>query len=188
MAGFLTMWASGVVVAVIIGSIIEMILPESNNKKYVKTVIGIFILFTIISPVIVKFSGGIDLKSIVDFEQYSANTTMVSAANVITDNDIIKIYKDNISKEITNELEQNGFKVKKLELQVSTAEKNYGDIIEIRLKVEEGNNSVENIEKIAINISENSEKTKEISEKHKNKIKDILNTTYSISKDKIYVN
>ena len=40
-------WANGVIVAVILATIFEMILPEGNNKKYIKTVIGVFVLFTI---------------------------------------------------------------------------------------------------------------------------------------------
>ena len=46
-------WAEQVIIAVIIGTIIEMILPKGNTEKYIKTVIGIYILYTIISPVIV---------------------------------------------------------------------------------------------------------------------------------------
>ena len=41
-------WAETIIVAVIIGTIIEMILPSGNSKKYIKTVIGVYILFTII--------------------------------------------------------------------------------------------------------------------------------------------
>ena len=52
MISWISSWAQGIIMAVIIGAIIEMILPEGNSKKYVKIVIGVYILFTIISPVI----------------------------------------------------------------------------------------------------------------------------------------
>ncbi len=45
-------WAEQIIIAVIISTIIEMIIPKGNSKKYIKTVIGIYILYTIISPVI----------------------------------------------------------------------------------------------------------------------------------------
>ena len=51
-------WAKSIILAVIVSTIIQMILPEGNNKKYIKTVIGLYILFTIISPIISKISGG----------------------------------------------------------------------------------------------------------------------------------
>lgn len=184
MISFLNSWASGVVVAVIVGSIIEMILPESNNKKYIKTVIGIFILFTIISPVIVSFSGGIDLKSMIEFDEYT-NSVPVASGNVINDNDIFNVYKDNISKEITNTLKQNGYKVQKINVTASSKEKNYGEILEIKLTIEETSTE---IEKINIDISNNNNSKQEISESTKNKVKELLNTTYGIAKDKIFVN
>lgn len=49
MIDFLSNWAQGIIVAVIIATIIEMILPNGSSKKYVKVVVGIYILFTIIS-------------------------------------------------------------------------------------------------------------------------------------------
>ena len=39
MIDFLSNWAEQLVVAVIIATIIEMILPNNNNKKYIKIVI-----------------------------------------------------------------------------------------------------------------------------------------------------
>ena len=54
---WLSNWAGAIIVAVVIGTIIEMILPEGNCKKYIKVVIGIYVLFTIVSPVITKFTG-----------------------------------------------------------------------------------------------------------------------------------
>ena len=40
MIEFLSSWAQGIIVAVIIATLIEMILPNSSSKKYVKVVIG----------------------------------------------------------------------------------------------------------------------------------------------------
>ena len=70
MIKYISSWAEGIIVAVIIASIIEMILPKGNTEKYIKTVIGIYILYTIISPVIGAFTGK-DLKlAYSDYEKY----------------------------------------------------------------------------------------------------------------------
>ncbi len=45
-------WAEQLIIAVIIATILEIILPKGNSKKYIKTIIGIYILYTIISPVL----------------------------------------------------------------------------------------------------------------------------------------
>ena len=47
MISFINSYVKGIVVAVIISTIIEMILPEGKIKKYVKTVIGAYIVFII---------------------------------------------------------------------------------------------------------------------------------------------
>lgn len=39
MISWISSWAQGIVVSVIIGTIIEMILPEGSSKKYIKIVI-----------------------------------------------------------------------------------------------------------------------------------------------------
>ena len=50
MISFLKRWTSEIVVAVIIVSIFELILPNGNLKKYIKVVLGIYIVFCMISP------------------------------------------------------------------------------------------------------------------------------------------
>ena len=52
MISFLSSWAEQVILAVIIATILELILPNSKNKKYVQMVIGVYVLFNIISPII----------------------------------------------------------------------------------------------------------------------------------------
>lgn len=179
MINFLNSWTNGIVVAVIIGSIIEMILPEGNNKKYVKIVIGIFLLFTIISPVIKNFSGDIDLSNIVKYEEY-LNTATVSTSTVISNKDILNTFKKNLSNEIKNTLESNGYKVNAIDLYISSEEKNYGEILKIILNVEESSNT--KIEPINI-FGEKNEQN--ISNTSKLQIKELLNNIYGVSKDKI---
>ena len=71
MIDFLSNWAQGIIVAVIIATIIEMILPNGSSKKYVKVVVGIYILFTIISPIITKFSSNnFNINDILDTKAY----------------------------------------------------------------------------------------------------------------------
>jgi len=50
-------WAVSVTIAVIFGSVISMLLPESGIKKYVSVVIGIVITIIILSPLISLLSG-----------------------------------------------------------------------------------------------------------------------------------
>ena len=58
-------WAGSIVIAVIIVTILEMLLPDGKNKKYIKTVMGVYILFTVISPIVKGVSrNNIDIESL----------------------------------------------------------------------------------------------------------------------------
>lgn len=76
---FISSWAEQIIVAVIIATIIEMILPNGNNKKYIKVVIGIYVLFTILSPILEKITKA-NLESF-DYEKYfgELETSQVSS-------------------------------------------------------------------------------------------------------------
>ena len=93
MIEFLSSWAQGIIVAVIIATLIEMILPNSSSKKYVKVVIGMYILFTIVSPIIKKVGGkDINLNTI-DIEKYEQQISK-------SDNTISRKFEDNNTRSI----------------------------------------------------------------------------------------
>ena len=52
MIEFISSWAEQIVLAVIVATIIELILTKNKNKKYIQMVIGVYVLFNIISPII----------------------------------------------------------------------------------------------------------------------------------------
>ena len=195
MQQFIYSWASGLIVAVIIATIIELVLPENKNKKYIKMVSGVFILFTIISPIIVKFNGNVDL----DIDKYTnmlmpENVVEVQeTASIVTDENIIKVYRDNLTRNIRTGIENLNYVVNSIELEIDE-EKNYGDIRKIYLDVE----SVElvpdiKVENVEINVSNTVTSTSE--EERKNKlnendkaiIKEFLNKNYRISNKDIYI-
>ncbi len=87
MIEFLSSWAQGIIVAVIIATLIEMILPNSSSKKYVKVVIGMYILFTIVSPIIKKLGGkdiNLNTINIEKYEQQISKATTQYHANLKT--------------------------------------------------------------------------------------------------------
>ena len=95
MISWISSWAQGIIMAVIIGAIIEMILPEGNSKKYVKIVIGVYVLFTIISPVISKITGKtIQVSDILELNKYIEETENNSKLYVTLDEDNSNNIKD----------------------------------------------------------------------------------------------
>lgn len=114
MIEFLSKWIEGIAIAVIIASIFEMILPNGNIKKYVKVILSIYIVFSIISPFTDnKVKGNFDLSKKVD--DYSENITNknYSKEEISTDKKLNKIYENTFEKELVQTIEKEGFKVYK---------------------------------------------------------------------------
>lgn len=204
MIAFFSSWAQNIIIAVVIATIIELILPSGTSKKYVKVVIGIYIMFSIISPAIEKFAGNkININEVFDAEKYEKeidNSGKELSKKIEENNNksIKDIYESNIKTDIVSKLKKKGYIVTNTYIKIQNSE-NY-EIEQISLTVkkdeltensEEKNNEIKinSVNKIEIN---NYEKIKDnaknkISENDVNIIKDFLNETYSLEKEKIEI-
>lgn len=205
----LSTWAEQIIVAVVIATIIEMILPSGNNKKYIKAVIGVYILFTIISPIIGKVTN-IDLGDF-DYEKYFEQTdtyqTMSESLLINNDKTVEEIYISNLKQDMKSKLQEKGYLVENITINIeSEDDNNYGKINNIKLTLyqkEETNssnekNTLENnitINKIEeVNISNtvqnkvDTNKIKEISDDEKNELKEYLSDVYDVKKNNIKIN
>lgn len=148
-----------------------MLLPEGNSKKYIKVVIGIYVLFTIVSPIINKFTGKeIEVSDVLDLSQYIEETEdMVKVQNTIqsdNENNIKSVYLDGIKSDMKEKIKSKGFNVNNIDVTLSNDD-NY-KILGITLnitkieedKIEENaivQNEVElvkNVNKVEISIGE----------------------------------
>ena len=188
MVDFLNEWAQKIIVVVIICTIIEMILPDGKNKKYIKTVAGIYVVFTIIGPIISK----IDIKQELNLQKYfNFSGQNIVETSVTLDNNkyIEEVYKEKINSDIRAKIKALGYEVEKLNLEIETEKEEYGAIISLDLKVikkeQEQENSIK-IEPITIGNKELKEETK-ISTEEAEKIKDYLAEIYYLDKKKIKI-
>lgn len=198
MINFLSSWVKNLALALIIVSILEMILPNNKTKKYVKMVMGLYILFSIISPFIENSSkinfNNIDLNSYVDATKPTSSISE-EVDQTSMDNRFNQIYKEELEKDITQKVEEKGYEVEKCKVVAHIAENDSG-IEKITLKIsgkinenEENQNNknsiedkivteVQKIQKVDINISKKDENT-EAEEKSTN----ITKTDIKIIKD-----
>ena len=197
MINWLRNWSNQVIVAVIIATIIEMIVPEGNNKKYIKMIIGVYVLFTIIQPVITKLTGNeINFKDF-NYNKYFKDTIQTSSNADKFEDTNSKLIKqtqiDSIKRDIKQKVELKGFKVLKCETDI-TLDENLLKSIELsieKVKKEENENSNNKIQVNEVNISKNviSENKKEtISEKDKEELKKYLSEEYKIDVKNIKIN
>ena len=204
---FISGWAQGIIVAVIIATIIEMLLPSNGNGKYVKIVVGVFVLFSIISPIISKFKGSGNSSSI-DFDSYikesTDSTTQVSSLSLDNDNAIRQMYEENLKIDIKSKLSQKGYVVGEVNLGISNDDEYTLNKIEVRItgkndEIAQGGNVqntttiVENIENIKVSLGgsskdEKQEETSVISETEKSRLKEYLSSVYEVKENNILVN
>ena len=136
MINFLGSWAEQIVLAVIIATIIEMILPDNKNKKYIQMVIGVYILFNIISPIIKN------KEVLTSVEEYNLNNYNTSSNYVIDqssmDERIEKIYLDELEKNVTTKFEEKGYIISKctIDAELDTSKRNAGiHSITVKIKI-----------------------------------------------------
>ena len=212
MISFLRVWANQIIVAVIIATILEMLLPEGKNKKYIKMIIGIYVLFCIINPIITKATGtNLDISKF-DYEKYFDKDVIETTSQEFENNNsklIKQAYIDNIKNDIKTKIKQKGYEVISLEIEIIEDEDSdtYGKIHNVNLKLEKLENEEKNkkesiienaikIENVDININSNtinneSNNVKEksnISDNGKVEIIEYLSNEYSIDKKSIVIN
>lgn len=161
MISFLSSWAEQVILAVIIATILELILPNSKNKKYVQMVIGVYVLFYIISPIIKNKEKLV--FSEIDLDKYITTSTKVEQSSM--DARLEKIYLDELENNIKSKFKNAGIEIIKctIDAELDTTKKNAG-IHSIDVKVK--------------NVDD---------EKKISKIKQEIIEEYEISEDKVKI-
>lgn len=201
MIEFLSSWAKNLGVTIVLVSIFEMLLPNNKTKKYIRAVLGVFVLFNIISPFISN-KEKLSMSSI-DLENYTINDkTEVNQSSM--DDRIQNLYEAQLEKDIKNKLKEKGYNVTscKVKTDITANEKN--TITKIKMEVEKANeeqtSKVENkivteVQKIKpintkIENDTNEEKTssKKISKGDIQNIKKFLSEEYGVSEKCLEIN
>lgn len=207
MITFVRSWTEGIIVSVVVATIIEMILPDGSSKKYIKVVIGVYILFVIVTPVINNFkSHSFNVNNIMEVEE-NKKYSQVSSKNLEEKNiNNIKImYEINLKSDIKTKLQNKQYIVESVDVNISDDEKYTINKIEIKIigkqeEKEDINNNkkevitiVQNIEKVKIDLLRDENKNNEeekfnISEKEKEKLKEYLSEIYDVNIKNIQIN
>ena len=145
MIEFLSSWAKGLGLAIVIVSILEMLLPNNKTKKYIRMVMGLYILFTIISPFIKNRTlfnvENIDLSK--ELNNYSSVETSVDQTSM--DERIQVLYVEELEKDITKKVEEKGYEVTECKVKANIqAQNNTISKIKLKIKINEENKKEEN--------------------------------------------
>ena len=149
MISFLSSWTEQIVLAVVIATIIELILPNNKNKKYIQMVIGVYVLFNIISPIIKnkEVFSSIDEFNLDEYNNTSSEYVIDQSS---MDKRIEKIYLEELEKNVTSKFEEKGYSVSKctIEAELDTTKKNAGiHLITVKVKDPKDEEGLEEIKK-----------------------------------------
>ena len=156
MINFLSSWAEQVILAVIIATILELILPNSKNKKYAQMVIGVYVLFNIISPIIKNKEKLV--FSEIDLDKYITTSTKVEQSSM--DARLEKIYLDELENNIKSKFKNAGIEIIKctIDAELDTTKKNAGiHSIDVKVKNVDDEKKISKIEQEIIEEYEISE-------------------------------
>lgn len=145
MIEFLSSWAKGLGVTIVIVSILEMLLPNNKIKKYIKMVLGVYVIFNIISPIIQN-------KEIFDLDELDLSdyqTTETSAIDQTRmDERIEELYIQELEKDVTKKVKEMGYEVTKCKVEAQISDKEEDTkISKIKLKIEKSQEKQEEEEK-----------------------------------------
>lgn len=185
MIAFLSKWAEGIVIAVVIATIIELILPNTNNKKYVKMIVGVYIVFTIISPIVNEFCE-VDFSALHFEEMQDVQTqTKATTAQAYTNNYITNLYTKNLQKDMHSKLEAKGYEADKIVIQIDEKSDEM-PIQAIRFEgVHRKQEGVQMIQRVEIREAETQEYTLEKEEIEA--LKEYFSQTYAVLKENIEI-
>ena len=196
MVEWLKNWTNSIIVAIIIAVIFELIVPNGNNKKYIKMVINLYVLFVILNPLISKFTNLNEISiNEKEYEKYFEGKNTIQTGSSLNSEKLInstveKKLKDNIEIK----LKEQGYKAKIISINIDNSS---GKIKQLKLEVKKDESNVNNstnntaitIEQVnEVNISNNNYNNKENLKRNDiKKIKELLNEEFEITEEIIEI-
>lgn len=141
MIEFLSSCSKSLGLSIVIVSILEIILPNNKTKKYVRMIMGIYILFSIISPFIDNKDlfnlNNLNLESIKEVSVIGTETDKNKNVDKTSMNERIEeLYVQELEKDIKKKLKDEGYQIKECKVSADIKdEDNETRITKIRLKL-----------------------------------------------------
>ena len=136
MVNFLCSWVKNLCLALIVVSILEMLLPNNKTKKYIKMVMGLYVLFSIIAPFVEnKDELKVDVENL--YGQYTVQTSEVTDKMDQTsmDNRLNELYKQKLEKDIIQKVNDEGYEVENCNVNAHISDNDTGiELITLKLK------------------------------------------------------
>ncbi|CUH97438.1 hypothetical protein P22_3568 [Propionispora sp. 2/2-37] len=203
----LTLWIKNIILVVLFASFLDLLLPSSSMQRFVKAIVGLFIMLTILNPIVNFFQNKWNPE--IAIASTSADTSEVANIDTLMQDVIAereKISKEFYIKDLSKQVRTLIVAMKgvadakvSVEIQDNEADSRKGGIKKIIVYVKPGSQSkevsaIETINKVSIPDKENqrqdSRKENEdttLDGSLQDKIQDTIANLYFISKEQIEV-
>ena len=161
---FLRGWITSIAVTMIFVVFVEILMPNSNMRKYIDFIIGLLVMMVILNPILKFAMGNSDMGDrILEVSGDMNKSSIQYQALKISkrqDNQVSGIYKNKLEKQIEKKIIDMGL-VEYVKAEVQIDERNssnqYGTISSIRITVAKKDKSVieESIKKVNIKVNNN---------------------------------
>ncbi len=190
-------WIVNLVVVILLSVLVDIILPNGSMRKYAKFVLGILIIFVVISPIIAAFQKGFSLEEEIFRNTHSLDMDDLKfQAQMIEDkyqDTILNLYKKKLQQQIMYQVRKET-KTAEIEVVVSIDEdeksETYGAIKKVILRTE-GKGKTVDLADIHVDAN-HSETMAEVKEGGKTnieygKLREMISSTYQISPEDIII-
>ncbi|WZL71447.1 stage III sporulation protein AF [Clostridiaceae bacterium 35-E11] len=162
MISFLRSWILNITTVIVFVTILELLLPNSAMKKYIKMIVGLLVMLVILNPILELINGKANVEyEILKTSAYMDNgpvTTSIDRVEEIQNKQMIHLYKEKLERHIKDRIEfSNNVKVISIdsEIEKNKQSKDFGNITKLKLVIsnssqkhfnEEGVQPVANVE------------------------------------------
>ncbi|MFA5576997.1 MAG: stage III sporulation protein AF [Tissierellaceae bacterium] len=105
---FISGWLKDIVILFVLISIAQLIMPKGNTRRYINLVIGLLIIFTIISPFtrLLKLNFDIDELAFNYYKPMAADNIGLDSFDKMQERQIEELYKNRLKEEIKDLIER----------------------------------------------------------------------------------
>lgn len=163
MLDFLRTWITNIAVIIIFAAFLEMLLPNSDMKRYVKVIIGLLVLLVIIKPFIMIKDINMSFKhNVLETSRFLDRNTIndeSSNISVYQNEQALELYKANLKKQIIRTVLSHGKFSEdaiavNLDIENNMTSQDFGKILNLEVEVKDVKGlavQVNNIERVIIN-------------------------------------
>lgn len=194
---FLTLWVKDIVIVFVLISIIEIIIPNGNMKKYIDMIIGFLIIIVIISPFIKLIHKNFSMdKRILQRTQEQIEFDYDNKLGRTQEEQMERVYVQKLEGEIKELInESTDYEVEKLYIAIYKDEERYGNIKDMEINLREIQEKeekaikdiiiIDNINEVSIGDKEQSNTS--LVKLKDDEIKDIISSNYDIPRENIRI-